>query len=144
MQSATQALSKADNVKKRMDAVAAMRRALEACAADAAAADEVFRAWQEASEALQKCVRDNNFRVCLGALECFDLIVPLLGEAFRAHTSRLLTVVVDKAWAHAKAEVRAKGVDVVLQLLSIASPGASAPSASPRALCLGTTSCRPR
>ena len=111
------------DIKERLLGVSSMRSVLQRAqqALHGPENDQLQEQWAEVSGALCKCLKDNNFRVCLGALECFVLLLDLVGDAFRPKIGGLLPTLTETL-GDGKADVRAAGIAVAMAVLSIAPP----------------------
>lgn len=74
---------------------------------------EVDEHWGEIEGCLKRCVKDNNFRVCIKALNCLRHIVDCFGENFRPICGTWLPLVVDRM-GDGKQGVRDAAIEVCL------------------------------
>ncbi|CAM9758440.1 unnamed protein product, partial [Choristocarpus tenellus] len=80
--------------------------------------------WQSLMAPLVGTLRDNNFKVCRGALECVELLVGHLDGAIVPFLSALTPAVVE-CLGNAKISVQSKGVDVLIAVSNPAVNGSS-------------------
>ncbi|CAM9099879.1 unnamed protein product, partial [Phaeothamnion confervicola] len=102
-------------------------RAVDDCAADLAGPSGLASSgeWQQLPSALVGCLRDNNSKVCTGALRCLEALMRCVGSAVRPYLSGVIPPVAERL-GNAKAAVRDAGVDV---LVAASSEGSLGPTA---------------
>ncbi|CAN4093278.1 unnamed protein product [Withania somnifera] len=109
-------LSRAKDTKERMAGVERLHQLLEASRKSLSSS--------EVTSLVDVCLdllKDNNFRVCQGALESLDSAAVLSGEHFKLHFNALVPAVVDRL-GDAKQPVRDAARRLLLTLMQVSSP----------------------
>eukprot|EP00941_MAST-03F_sp_MAST-3F-sp1_P003015 g3015.t1 len=82
---------------------------------------EVNEHWTEVEGLLKRCVKDNNFRICLKALHCLSHIVECFGENFRPFCGAWLPLIVDRM-GDGKQEVRNLALELCMSITRVVGP----------------------
>lgn len=73
--------------------------------------------FEECIRVIVNCLKDHNYRLCLGGMECISILVRRWTENMKSRVSRLVDVLIVR-FGDTKLQVRESAVEVVLEIVN--------------------------